>query len=489
MNFKIKSQKKIDLNKVKLDVEISNNFLKKNIGKAYKEISGKANIPGFRKGKVPYQVIDANFGREYVLNEAASLSISELYPDIIMESDLNPIDYPSIKITRLEEESPLGFEIELELEPEIELPQYKGIKVTGFSTDVSGEEVERQIDNIRNSFATLEPVLADRGIAKGDYVTLDFTGEINGKEFEGGSAEDYLLEVGSNTLFPEFEDSLIGMKAGDSKTITLTLPENIGNKELAGKQATFKIFIKDIKRKVLPELDEGFLKDLGDFKDVEDFKSYVKDKIFEQKDNFRRTKVIEEILEHIMNNMKTAVPEIMITRRIKQLTDEIDENLRNQKITREDYLKMINITENQFNEEIRKRAEKDVKEYLIFKALEKAEKKRVEPSEEEINKEKEKIISSYDKEEDIKKVKEFFESTDGREMLAGDIRRRKIIDLLINSAKIVEEVEDKSTQGKSAEAGATEEEKEEDKKEIYTPGDDVIQSESKSKKIWTPGSE
>jgi len=489
LNFKIKSQKKIDLNKVKLDVEISNNFLKKNIGKAYKEISGKANIPGFRKGKIPYQVIDANFGREYVLNEAASLSISELYPDIIMESDLNPIDYPSIKITRLEEESPLGFEIELELEPEIELPQYKGIKVTGFSTDVSSEEVERQIDNIRNSFATLEPVLADRGIAKGDYVTLDFTGEIDGKEFEGGSAEDYLLEVGSNTLFPEFEDSLIGMKAGDSKTITLTLPENIGNEELAGKQATFKIFIKDIKRKVLPELDEGFLKDLGDFKDAEDFKSYVKDKIFEQKENFRRTKVIEEIFEHIMNNMKTPVPEIMITRRIKQLTDEIDENLRNQKIKREDYLKMINITENQFNEEIRKRAEKDVKEYLIFKALEKAEKKRVEPSEEEINKEKEKIINSYDKEEDIKKVKEFFESADGREMLIGDIRRRKIIDLLINSAKIVEEVEDKSTQGKSVEAGATEEEKEEDKKDIYAPGDDVIKSESKSKKIWTPGSE
>ncbi len=484
MGFKIKSQEKIDLNKVKLDVEISNNFLKKNIGKAYKEISSKANIPGFRKGKIPYQIIDANFGRDYVLNEAASLSISELYPDIISESKLDPIDYPKIKITRLEEESPLGFEIELELEPEIELPQYRGIKVTGFSTEVSDEELERQIDNIRNSFATLEPVLTDRGVAKGDYVTLDFTGEIDGKEFEGGSAEDYLLEVGSNTLFPEFEDSLIGMKTGDSKTVTLTLPDNIGNRELSGKQATFKIFIKEIKRKVLPELDEGFLKDLGDFKDADDFKSYVKGKIIEQKEDFRRTKIIEEVLEHIMNNMKADVPEIMITRRMKQLSDEIDENLKNQKITREDYLKMINITESQFDEEIRKRAEKEVKEYLIFKALEKAEKKRIEPSEEEIKKEKDNIISSYDKEEDIKKIKEFFESADGREMLVGDIRRRKIIDLLIDSANVVEEVKDK-VKDKDINSNSSEEK---DKKEIYTPGNDVTQNKSQSKKLWTPGS-
>lgn len=472
MSYKIKSRKKIDLSKVKLDVEISNNFLKKNIGKAYKNISEKANIPGFRKGKVPQQVIDVNFGKQYVLNEAASISISELYPDIITESSLDPIDYPRIKITQLKEELPLGFEVELELEPEIELPSYRGIKVTGYSTDVSEEELDRQIDNIRNNFASLEPVIDDRPVSKGDYVTLDFNGKIDGEEFEGGSAEEYLLEVGSNTLFPEFEDSLVGMKKGTGKDITLVLPENIKNRELAGKKADFNVFIKEIKRKVLPELDEDFLKNIGDYKDVDDFKNSVKEKLVEQKKNMRKSRIVEEVLNHIMSNMKSKVPQVMITRRMKQVNEEINENLKKQKITKENYLKMINITEDQFNGEIKEKAEKEVKEYLIFKALEKAEKKNIEPSEDEINKEKENIINSYSSEEDVSRVKEFLKNENGKKALLQSIRRKKIVDLLINSVKVVEE---KDAGGK-------------DKKKIWKPEKNKEQAEKEGKKLWTPGS-
>jgi len=470
LSYKIKSQKKIDLNKIKLDIEISNNFLKKNIGKAYKNISQNANIPGFRKGKIPHQVIDASFGKQYVLNEAASLSISELYPDIITEASLNPIDYPRIKITQLKEDLPLEFEVELELEPEIELPRYKGIKVTGFSTEVSDEELEQQINNIRNNFASLEPVEGNKPVAKGDYVTIDFNGEIEGKTFEGGSSEDYLLEVGSNTLFSDFENSLIGMKKGASKNVTLTLPENIRNKELAGKKASFNIFIKEIKKKVLPELNEEFLKDLGDYKDVDDFKSSIREKLAEQKENFRRAKIIEEILNYIMDNMKAKIPEVMITRRIKQINEEIDENLKKQKITRENYFKMVNIAESQFNTEIRERAEREVKEYLIFKALEKAESKNIEPTDDEINKEKDYIISRYEKEEDRGKVKEFLESDDGKEVLNQTLKRRKIVDLLINSSQVMEE---KNAGNKS-------------KKEVWTPDKNKTQVENKEKKLWTP---
>jgi trigger factor len=388
LSYKIRSQKKVDLNKVKLEIEISNNYLKKNIGKAYKNISGKANIPGFRKGKVPYQVIDLNFGKQYVLNEAASLSISELYSDIITESKLIPINYPKIRITELSEDSPLGFDMEVELEPEIELPAYKGVKVSGISTDVSDEELERQINNIRNNFASLEPVEDGKPVSKGDYVTLDFSGEMEGKAFEGGNAEDYLLEVGSNTLFTGFEDSLIGMKKGEKKNVILTLPNNIKNTDLAGKEANFSIFIKEIKRKVLPEINEEFLKNLGDFKDADDFKGNIKKRLIEQKESFRRAKIIEEILNHIMDNMKTKVPDVMVTNRIKQISEEIDEDLKRQKISRGNYLRAVNITEDKLNEEIKEKAAREIKEYLIFKALEKAEKKNIEPSEEEIKKEK-----------------------------------------------------------------------------------------------------
>jgi len=472
LSYKIKSQKKIDLNKVKLEIEITNNYLKKNIGKAYKNISGKASIPGFRKGKVPYQVIDVKFGKEYVLNEAASLSISELYPDIITQSQLMPIDYPKIKINQLSEDLPLGFEMEVELEPEIELTGYKGVKVSGISTAVSDEELERQINNIRNNFASLEPVEDGKPVSKGDYVTLDFNGEIEGKAFEGGSAEDYLLEVGSNTLFAKFEDSLIGMKKGEKKNTILTLPNNIKNTGLAGKEANFSIFIKEIKRKVLPEIDEEFLKSLGDFKDADDFKDNIKKKLVGQKESFRRAKIIEEILNHIVDNMKTKVPDVMVTNRIKQINEEIDEDLKRQKISRDNYLRAVNITEDKLNEEIKEKAAREIKEYLIFKALEKAEKKNIEPSEEEITKEKDNIIGRCKKEEDIKKVKEFFENPEGQRTIVENIRRRKTIDLLIASARVVEE---KSTGGKDAE-------------EIWTPDKDKAGVEKGKKKLWTPGS-
>ena len=472
MSYKIKSQKKIDLNKVKLEIEITNNYLKKNIGKAYKNISGKADIPGFRKGKVPYQVIDVKFGKEYVLNEAASLSISELYPDIITQSKLMPIDYPKIKINQLSEDLPLGLEMEVELEPEIELPGYKGVKVSGISTDVSNEELERQINNIRNNFALLEPAEDGKLVSRGDYVTLDFSGEIEGKTFEGGSAEDYLLEVGSNTLFTKFEDSLIGMKKGEKKNVVLTLPNNIKDTGLADKEANFSIFIKEIKKKVLPEINEEFLKNLGDFKDADDFKDNIKKKLVEQKESFKRAKIIEEILNHIADNMKTKVPDVMVTNRIKQINEEIDEDLKRQKISRDNYLRAVNITEDKLKEEIKEKAAREIKEYLIFKALEKAEKKNIEPSEEEIKKEQDNIIGRCKKEEDIKKVKEFFKNPEGQRTIIENIRRRKIIDLLIDSARVVEE---KDTGDKDAE-------------EIWTPDKDKAGVEKGAKKLWTPGS-
>ncbi|MEA2015549.1 MAG: trigger factor [Actinomycetota bacterium] len=457
MSFKIRSQKKIDLNKVKLVVEITNNILKKNISKAYDNISSRANMPGFRKGKIPYKVIDLNYGKQYVLNEAASLSISELYPDIIKQSGLSPIDYPRIRINQLKEDLPLGFELELDLEPEIELPRYKGIRVTGISTDVSDEELNTQIDNIRGNFASLEPVGDERPVKKGDYVTLDFDGKIEGEPFSGSSEQDYLLEVGSDTMFTDFENSLIGVKKGEIKEVSLKLPEDSKDKETAGKKADYKISVKEIKAKKLPELDEAFLKNMGDYEDEEDFRKTLKEKLVEQKENFRKEKIVKEILDHMVDNMKSSVPEVMIKRRVKQINEEIDKNLKNQNITRKDYINAVKITEDKLNKEIRDRAEREIKEYLIFKALEKAERKNIELPEDEVNKEKENILTRYKSEEDIKKVKKFFESEDGRETIVQTLKRRKIIDILVNNAKI-EEIKDKT-------------------------GDD-----RKNKKLWTPGS-
>ncbi|HJX01970.1 MAG TPA: hypothetical protein VJ348_02200, partial [Candidatus Humimicrobiaceae bacterium] len=192
----------------------------------------------------------------------------------------------------------------------------------------------------------------------------------------------------------------------------------------------------------------------------------------EQKESFRRARIIEEILNHIVDNMKTKVPDVMVTNRIKQINEEIDEDLKRQKISRDNYLRAVNITEDKLNEEIKEKAAREIKEYLIFKALEKAEKKNIEPSEEEIKKEKDNIIGRCKKEEDIKKVKEFFENPEGQRTIVESIKRRKILDLLIASAKVIEET---STEGKDTE-------------EIWTPDKDKTGDEKRAKKLWTPGS-
>ncbi len=471
LSYTIKSKKKLDKNKVKLGIEISNNYYKKQIGNAYREISKKANIRGFRKGKIPAQVIDSNFGKPYVLQEAASRSISELYPEIVEASEFKPIDFPKINITLMEEDKPLGFEAEIELEPEIALPRYKGIKVDTISAEVSEDELGRQIDDLRKNFASLEPVEDNRPAAEGDFVIIDFAGKIEGKEFEGGSAQDYSLEIGSKTLFPEFESNIAGMKKGDKKQISLLLPDNIGNKDIAGEKADFDISLKEIKKRILPELDEEFLKNLGKYDSVDDFKNQLKERLLEQKKNQRQSRIIEQIIEHISKNMKESIPEPMIKNSVERIKNELEEGLKKQKMSKQSYMQAMSINEEQFDKQIRERAEREVRDYLIFKALEKSEISNIEPSEEDIKKEKEDIVSRYEKDEDIKKIKEYFEKPLAQQQLTETIKRRKLLKQLERNVKIVEEV--------------PKVDKIDNKKKIWTPDEKETKP---GEGLWTPGS-
>ncbi len=462
MSYKVKNLKKVEDNKVLLDLEITNNYLKKSLNAAYKEISSKAKIPGFRPGKIPYNIIDLNFGKEYVLNEAASIAISELYPQIIEESNIKPIDYPKVKINSIGEDIPLGFEITVEVEPEIIPPKYKDIELIALSEEVVEEEVNKQIDILRNNYATLEAVEVDRPAGKGDFVIVDFVGTIDGKDFEGNSAQDYTLEIGSHTLFKDFENALIGMKKGEHKSIDLVLPDNIANKDLAGKQAHFEIDLKEIKTKVLPELNEDFLSNFGDYKSIEEFKNFISEKLSEQKKKARREKLIKDLLDNLVNNAVFQVPEPMIASRIRLFKEDLDNYLEQNKISKENYLKAFGLDEEKFNQNLREAAVREVKEYLIISAIKRAEAKNIEPTDEQIAQEKEKILNSYQKEEDKKKAQEYLESEDGKRDLIESLRQRNLFDFLIKNARIKEE---KSLR------------KEESLGEV----------ESSEKKLWVPG--
>jgi len=422
-----------------MDLEITNNYLRKSLNTAYKNIAGKANIPGFRKGKIPYNIIDVNFGKDYVLNEAATIAISDLYPQIIEESRIKPIDYPKIKINSISEDSPLNFEVTVEVEPEIELPKYKGLEVTGISQEVTDEEIEKQLDILRNNYATLEPVEEDRAAMAGDFVIIDFEGKIDGNSFEGNSAQDYSLEIGSKTLFEEFEDTLAGMKKGEHKDTPLTLPENIANPEISGKQADFSIDLKEIKRKVLPELDQPFISNFGEYGSVEEFRGFIAGRIAEQKKRNRRDRIISDIINKLVEAVRLDVPPPMIENRIKQYSEDLKKELEEHRISRQDYLNSYRITEEQFAESMRNSAIREIKEYLILTALEKTESANIEPSESQVLEETEKVLAVSKKEEERAKLKEYFESENGRRDLKNSIRRRNLFDLLIKNAKIIEE--------------------------------------------------
>ncbi|MCE5328915.1 trigger factor [bacterium] len=439
MSYSIKNQEKVDKNKIKLKVEISNGYFNKSVNSAYKAISEKAKIPGFRKGKVPYQIIDINYGKEYVLSEAANIAISELYSEIIESSDLKPVDYPKVDIDgELNQDKPVNFDIIIEVEPEAILPGYTGIAAEGYPMEVTEEEINAQVENLRNRFASLEPIGEDETSKNLDIATIDFKGTIDGEEFEGGSQTDYVLEIGSGVLLKEIEKALIGMKKGEEKTVSAKMPKEIEDKKIAGKKAEFKLTAKEIKRKSLPEIDAEFLKNMGDFETADDLKKFIKENLEEQKKTARKNKIFSDIVNYLVENSKLDVPKIMIDNEIKELAHDFEHRLQDQNLTKEQYMQYFKITEDKINEDFRKRAEFNVKEYLIFNTLEKELKDKIEPSKDELASEKENLLNTTKKEEDRKKIEEYFKTPAGEKNILGSVRRKKLVDFLIENAKIKE---------------------------------------------------
>ena len=439
MSYSIKSQEKVDKNKVKLNVEVSSGYFAKSIEKAYKEVSQKAKIPGFRKGKVPYQIIDINYGKEYVLSEAANIAISELYPEIIDNTDYKPVDYPKVDIEgELKQDNPVNFIINIEVEPDAVLPEYKGILAEGYPTDAGDDEIDAQVENLRNRFASLEPVDESDSVKKMDIITIDFAGTVDGKEFKGGSYTDYVLEVGSGVLLKELEKGLIGMKKGEEKSVSAKMPKEVEDKDIAGKKAQFKLTVKEVKRKVLPEIDSEFLKNMGDFETADDLKKFIRENLEAQKKNARQNKIFSDIVDYLVSNSKIDVPQVMIENETKELAHDFEHRLKDQNFTKEQYMQYLKITEEKINEDLKNKAIFNVKEYLIFNTLEKELKDKLAPSPDELESEKENLLKSTKKEEDRKKVEEYLKTSAGEKSINASATRKKLVDFLIDNAKIKE---------------------------------------------------
>ncbi len=388
------SSKKLDENKVELSIEVSDDKFKKAIADSYAEISKKAKIPGFRAGKIPSKVIDSHYGQGYALQQALEKSVPVFYSKAVHDSGIRPIETPQIEIVSAEEGKELKFKAQVQVEPAAELPDYKDIKIEFKRPKVNEDEIKGQLDMIRNRFAELNPA-PSKVADEGDHLMINFDGTVDGKAFEGGSAQNFMVELGSKTLMPEFEKQLIGSKAGDIKNLVIQMPPQLPNKEIAGKSANFKVLVKEVKTKKLPELTDKFVKDNVGVESLSELKKEIKKDMQAALDKQSDNQYNFELVKQLAEKSKIDMPEQMIKMTIEDMMREFEESLKRQGATKEKYLQTTNTTEEDLRKNIENSAKERTRQEVAIKTL--IEKEKIEVSDKELDKEIEALNKDKDK--------------------------------------------------------------------------------------------
>lgn len=424
---------KTEGNKVSFKLTVDNDKFESAIVKAYNKNKGKYNIPGFRKGKAPRKIIEANYGKGVFYSDAIDILFPEVYPSAIDELKIDPIDMPSIDIEEISKDNGLVILVDVEVKPTFELGEYKGVEVEKVEETVNEDVVTAKLEEMREKASRL--VSVEREIVNGDTANIDFEGFDGEVAFEGGKGENYDLVIGSGSFIPGFEEQLVGKKVGEEVEVNVTFPEEYHAENLAGKPVVFKVKVNDVKVKELPELNDEFAADTTEFNTLEELTADVRAKaeaeVAEAAKNELRNRVIEKVVE----NTTVEVPEAMVKNEIENQLMELNYQLQYQGFGMEQFLQMTGKTMEEFKAEFttnrREEAVKNVKTSLVIEAIAKAE--GVEVSEEEVNAEVEKMATAYNM--TVEQVKEALRPNDLKDM-EGQLKIRKTIDLLVDSAKI-----------------------------------------------------
>lgn len=420
---------RLEHNMAKLTIEVPAEEVEKALQAAYLKERGKIGLPGFRKGRVPRQMIEKMYGPEVFYDEAANRMISEAYAKAYDECELELVSQPKIEITQLEKGKEFIFTAEVAVKPEVKLGEYKGLKVDKVSTRVTQKEVDEEIDKERERNARTIDV-TDRAVQDKDQITLDFEGFVDGVAFEGGKASDYPLTIGSGAFIPGFEDQLIGANIDEEKEINVTFPEEYQAKELAGKAAVFKCTVHSIKAKELPELDDEFVSDVSEKSETVDaYKAEVKAKIKERKENEGKQKREDQSVEQAVANAEMDIPEAMISFQSRQMVDDFARRIMQQGMTMEQYFQFTGLSEEKMMEEFKPEAEKRIRTRLTLEAIVAAE--NIEVSEERLDEELQKMADSYKMEVD--KLKEYMGENEKKQMKE-DIAIQEAVTLIANAA-------------------------------------------------------
>ena len=416
-----------------LTIEVPAEEVNKALDKAFAKVVKEINVPGFRKGKMPRPMFEKRFGIEALYQDALEILVPDAYSNAIDETGINPVDYPQIEGTEnFEKGQNFTFTAKVTVKPEPKLGDYKGLEVAKLSVEVTDEEIEAQIQEQLARKAELE-IKEDEAIVEGDTATIDFEGFVGEEAFEGGKGEDYPLEIGSGSFIPGFEEQLVGLKTGESKDVVVTFPEEYHAAELAGKEATFKVTVKEVKTKVLPELNDEFAKEIDpEVETLEALRTKLKERTAEQKQADADSTLRDELVEKAAANTEVEIPESMIHNEIHRMIEEFGQRLQMQGMSLELYYQFSGQDEQALHEQMRPEAENRVRVSLTLEAIGKAE--NIEISEEDLNAEMETMSAQFG----MTKEQIITALGGNTEILENDIRTKKVVELLVENAKITE---------------------------------------------------
>lgn len=414
-------------NMVKLVIESTAEEFEAGINAAYNKNKSKISLPGFRKGKAPRKMIEKMYGAEIFYEDAANSIIPEAYATAAEECGLELVSQPKINVTQLEAGKPFIFEAIVATKPEVELGQYKGVEVEKVDVEATDADVEEELKRVQNQNSRTVSV-TDRAVKDGDETVIDFEGFVDGVAFEGGKGTDYPLTIGSHSFIDNFEDQIIGMNIGDEKEINVTFPEDYHSADLKGKAAMFKVAVKEIKEKQLPELNDEFASDVSDFDTFAEYKEDVKNKISERKNNEAKAKKEDEAIAKIIETSKMDIPEAMIDTQVTRMAEDFAQRLQSQGLSVEQYFQYTGMTAEKIMDEMKPEAIKRIQSRLVLEAVVKAE--NIEVSEDEVEAELAKMAETYKME--IEKIKEFMGENEKKQMKE-DLAIQKAIEVIVDS--------------------------------------------------------
>ena len=427
---------KLEKNMAKLTIEVSAEDLDKAMEKAYQKQKSRISLPGFRKGKAPRKMIESMYGKGVFMEDAVNSLVPQEYTKALGECDLEIVSQPEINVTQMEPGKALIFTADVAVKPEVTLGDYKGVEVPKSEIAVTDEEVDAEIRKEQEKNARTVAV-EDRAAANGDITTIDFEGFVDGVAFDGGKGSDYALTLGSGTFIPGFEDQLVGANAGDHVEVKVTFPEEYQAKELAGKEAVFQCDVKKIETKEVPELDDEFAKDVSEFDTLAEYKEDVKKNLTEKKEKEARTAKENAAVDKAIENAQMDIPELMTKTECRQMMDDFSRRMQQQGLSMEQYFQFTGQSMDKMMEDMKPQALKRIQTRLVLEKV--AEAENIQPSEEEITEEIQKMADAYKMEAD--KIREAIGES-GLEQMKKDMAVQKAVTVIADAAVEVEKAAD-----------------------------------------------